>query len=235
MRDGRAVVLGAGGGLGRALAETLVGEGWTEVHALSRSGAPVPHAHEGTVDVTDEATLAAAAGRIGREVDLVFVTAGVLTGVDARPERRLQDLTPEGLAESFRVNAIGPALAAKHFVPLLPRDRRAVFAVLSARVGSLSDNRLGGWYGYRASKAALNMMVRSLAVELARSHPAAVCAALHPGTVDTGLSRPFQRTVPADVLQSPAAAARRLVGAAASLTCAQSGGFYDADGAAIPF
>lgn len=231
----RAVVLGAAGGLGRALTEALVTDGWDEVHALSRTRATVAGARPGTADVTDEGSLAAAAGRIGGSVELVFVTAGVLTGRHARPERRLADLTPEGLLETFTVNAAGPALAAKHFIPLLPRDRHAVFAVLSARVGSLADNRLGGWYGYRASKAALNMITRTLAVELGRTHPHAVCAALHPGTVETALSRPFQRGVREAALQSPTAAARRLLATAARLTRENSGGFFDADGVAIPF
>ena len=228
-------MLGAGGGLGCALVEALVADGWNEVHALSRTGGGIAGAQPGTADVTDEDSLAAAAGRIGGPVELVFVTAGVLTGRHARPERRLANLTPEGLIDSFTVNAAGPALAAKHFIPLLPRDRRAVFAVLSARVGSLADNRLGGWYGYRASKAALNMVVRTLAVELGRTHPHAVCAALHPGTVDTTLSRPFQRSVPDEALQSPTAAARRLLATAARLTRDDCGGFFDADGVAIPF
>ena len=230
-----AVVLGAGGGLGRALAQTLVADGWEPVHALSRSGSPVAGALSATADVTDETSLARAAAKIGDPVELMVVTAGVLVGRSARPERRVAELTPEGLAESFAVNAIGPALAAKHFAPLLPRDRRAVFAVLSARVGSIADNRLGGWYGYRASKAALNMIVRTLSVELARTHPEAICVALHPGTVDTALSRPFQRGVLADRLQSPAAAARRLIDATAGLTTADSGGFFAADGSAIPY
>ena len=228
-------MLGAGGGLGRALVESLVADDWGEVHALSRAGASVPGARAGEADVTDEASLAEAAARIGGPVELVFVTAGVLAGRAARPERRLAELTPEGLAESFQVNVAGPALAAKHFVPLLPREGRSAFVVLSARVGSLADNRLGGWYGYRASKAALNMVVRTLAVELGRTHPEAVCAALHPGTVDTALSRPFQRGVPAGALQSPATAAGRLLNTVARLTPADSGGFFDADGAAIPF
>ena len=231
----RAVVLGAGGGLGQALVEALVVDGWPEVHALSRAAEPVAGAHAGVADVTVEATLAAAAAKIGAPVDLVFVATGVLAGRAARPERRLDDLTPDGFAESFAVNATGPALAAKHFVPLLPRDRRAVFAVLSARVGSLADNRLGGWYGYRASKAALNMVMRTLAVELGRTHPHAVCAALHPGTVDTSLSRPFQRGVPAGQLQTPTAAVRRLIDTAARLTRIDSGRFLDADGRTLPF
>ena len=133
------------------------------------------------------------------------------------------------------MNAIGPALAAKHFAPRLARDRRAVFAVLSARVASLADNRLGGWYGYRASKAALNMTVRCLAVELARTHPHAVCVALHPGTVATGLSRPFLRGVDPRRLATPAEAAARLLTVIDGLTPADTGGFLAYDGSTIPF
>ncbi len=231
----RAVVLGAGGGLGRALAEALVARGWEEVHALSRRGAPVPGAAEGRADVTDEASLAAAARAVGGPVDQVWVAAGVLQGVHARPERRLEEVTPEGLLEAFTVNAAGPALAAKHFTPLLPRDRRGAFLALSARVGSIGDNRLGGWWSYRASKAALNMMVRCLAVELARSRPDAVCAALHPGTVDTALSRPFQRGVAPGRLLTPEGSADRLLAVADRLTPADSGGFFAYDGAPVPF
>ena len=139
------------------------------------------------------------------------------------------------LARSFQVNAIGPALVAKHFLPRLPKDRPARFAVLSARVGSIEDNRLGGWYGYRASKAALNMLVRSLAIELARTRPLAVCVALHPGTVDTALSRPFQRNVAAQKLFTPAYAAGRLLDVLDGLGPGDSGGFYAYDGTRIPF
>ena len=233
--DGAAVVMGAGGGIGRALAEALVARGGRTVHALSRAGAGAPGAVAGRVDLTDEPSIAEAARAIGAPVGLVIVATGVLQGGAATPERRLAELTAEGLAESFRVNTMGPALAAKHFVPLMPRDGRAVFAVLSARVGSISDNRLGGWYGYRASKAALNMVVRCLAVELARTHPQAVCASLHPGTVDTGLSRPFQRGVAPAQLQTPADAAARLLTVVDGLTPEHSGGFFAADGAEIAF
>lgn len=232
---GVAVVVGAGGGIGRALVEALVARGDGPVHALSRASASVPGAVAGRADVTDEASLAAAAASIGAPVDQLWVATGLLQGGDARPERRLAEVTPEGLAEAFTVNTAGPALVAKHFTPLFPRDRRAVFAVLSARVGSIEDNRLGGWWGYRASKAGLNMMVRCLAVELARTHPLAVCASLHPGTVDTALSRPFQRGVPAERLLSAEASATRLLAVADRLTPAQSGGFFAYDGSAIPF
>ncbi len=228
------VVVGAGGGVGRALVDALVLRGGP-VHALSRAGVAVPGAIAGRADVTDEASLAAAARAVGGPVEQVWVATGMLQGASARAERRLAEITPEGLAEAYAVNAMGPALVAKHFAPLLPRDRRAVFAVLSARVGSIGDNRLGGWWSYRASKAALNMMIRCLAVELARTHPLAVCAALHPGTVDTALSRPFQRGVPKDRLLTASAAAAQLLAVADGLEPSRSGGFFAYDGAEVPF
>lgn len=167
--------------------------------------------------------------------ELVLVATGRLQGDGVSPERSFAALDLDALTRSFQINAAGPALVAKHVLPLFPKDRRAVFAVLSARVGSIEDNRLGGWYGYRASKAALNMLVRCLAVELARSRPLAVCVALHPGTVDTALSRPFQRSVAADKLFRPADAAERLLQVIERLTPADSGGFFAYDGQRIAF
>jgi NAD(P)-dependent dehydrogenase (short-subunit alcohol dehydrogenase family) len=143
-------------------------------------------------------------------------------------------MTPEHLLRDYRINTVGPALVMKHFAPLMLREQRAVFAALSARVGSISDNRLGGWHSYRASKAALNMLLRNLAVELGRSHPQAVVAGLHPGTVDTGLSRPFQKGVADGKLFAPAYSAERLLAVLDGLTPADSGGVFAWDGARIP-
>ena len=232
---GAAVVIGASGGIGRALVEALVARDEGPVHALSRTASPIPGALAGRADVTDEPSLAAAAAAIEGPVAMVLIATGTLNGRSTRPERRLAEVTPEGLAEAFAVNASGPALVAKHFAPRLRRDQRAVIAALSARVGSIDDNRLGGWWSYRASKAALNMMVRCLAIELARTHPQALCVALHPGTVDTPLSRPFQRGTPRDRLFDPATAARQLLAVIDDLTPAESGGFFAFDGARIPF
>jgi NAD(P)-dependent dehydrogenase (short-subunit alcohol dehydrogenase family) len=226
--DATAVVIGAGGGIGGALVEALAASGgYTRVHALSRD----PRADEGVIaggiiDVADEASIRRAAERIGAPLDLVVIATGILHEDGRMPEKALRELDGAALARIFELNTIGPALALKHFAPLLAKDRRAVIAALSARVGSISDNRTGGWYSYRASKAALNMIVKSAAIEIARSRPSALCVALHPGTVDTSLSLPFQRNVPPDRLFSPLRAARQLLDVLASLESGSSGKIF---------
>jgi NAD(P)-dependent dehydrogenase (short-subunit alcohol dehydrogenase family) len=139
------------------------------------------------------------------------------------------------MAALFALNTIGPAVIAKHMLPLLPRGRRSVFAALSARVGSITDNRLGGWHSYRASKAGLNMLVRDFAIEMRRTHPHSVIVALHPGTVDTPLSRAFQRNLPDGQLTTSQDAAMHLLAVLDGLTPAESGGFFAWDGQPIPF
>ena len=185
------------------------------------------------LDLLDEDSIAAAAASCGPDLTLVIDATGFLHDAEFQPEKSLRQLDPVHLARSFALNATGPALLMKHFLPLLARNEPAVFATLSARVGSISDNRLGGWYAYRASKAALNQLVRTAAVELARNHPRAVCVALHPGTVDTGLSGPFAKNG-LDV-QTPEAAATRLLAVIAGLTVERSGTLIDQNGLTIPF
>lgn len=182
-----AVVIGASGGIGAALADALAEEG-ADVLRFARSFDGERH-----LDLGDEASIAAAAARVGSP-DLVLVATGLLHDGEQGPEKALGDLDPAWLARQFAVNAIGPALVAKHFLPVMPRAGRTVFAVLSARVGSISDNKLGGWYGYRASKAALNQLVRTLSIEERRRNSSSIVVALHPGTVETALSRPFGGT-----------------------------------------
>lgn len=186
-------------------------------------------------DLNDEASIVAAAGAMAdAPPDFVIVATGALAFSDgAPPEKSLRAIDPQRMAALFALNTIGPAVIAKHMLGLLPRDRRSVFAALSARVGSISDNRLGGWHSYRASKAALNMLVRNFAIEMRRSHPEALVVALHPGTVDTALSKPFQRGVPPDRLFAPSFAAERLLAVLDALTPAETGRCFAWDGAEI--
>ena len=192
------------------------------------------------LDVTREADFAIAADTVRRETDrlhLVLNVAGVLqdAALGLRPERRVEELDPAALLASFSVNAVGPALAAKHFLKLLTHEQRAVFASLSARVGSITDNRLGGWYGYRAAKAAQNQFTRSFAIEAARRAPRLIVAALHPGTVETDLSEPFRGNVAEGKLFPVEQAVSQLLAVIDRLQAADSGGFRAWDGSTIPF
>ncbi|MEL6794666.1 MAG: SDR family NAD(P)-dependent oxidoreductase, partial [Pseudomonadota bacterium] len=183
----RAVVVGSSGGVGRALADKLAASpNVSDVIRLARSGGDM------ALNLADEASIEAAARKI-ETAHIILCAAGVLHGERLQPEKTWSALAPEAMAEVMAINAIGPALLAKHFLPRLPKGRKAAFAALSARVGSIGDNRLGGWVSYRASKAALNQVIRTFSIELARKRPEALIVGLHPGTVDTGLSKPFQR------------------------------------------
>jgi NAD(P)-dependent dehydrogenase (short-subunit alcohol dehydrogenase family) len=235
----RAVVIGASGGIGRALVADLAGRrGGAAVVALSRSGAVGPEAgYTGRIDVTDEASVRAAAEAVARDgtpVDLVLVATGRLHGPSIAPEKALKALDPAAMADLFAVNAIGPALVAKHFVPLLPRTGRCVFAALSARVGSIGDNRLGGWYSYRAAKAALNQILRTLAIEVARGRPEAIVVGLHPGTVTTALSAPFHPDADRPGVFPPEASAAHLLDVIAGLTPNETGRVIAWDGRPVP-
>ena len=228
--SGLALVIGGQGGIGAALADALLRQGgYAQVWALGRSSRPA-------VDLQQETSLAGlarAVGASGLPLRLVINAAGFLHGRGWAPEKSWRELEPEHLAHAFAVNAIGPALLMKHCLPLLPRLERSVLACLSARVGSIGDNRLGGWYGYRASKAALNQLVHTSAIELRRRQPGAICVALHPGTVDTGLSAPFARS--GLQVQAPEQAAQALLAVIDGLQPEHSGGFYDHHGLPVPW
>ncbi|MCB1739290.1 MAG: SDR family oxidoreductase [Gammaproteobacteria bacterium] len=245
------LVSGASRGIGLALVEQLLERGSTRrVYAGARTATSAPRLTELArawpdrlrlldMDLCDEASLAAALERVGAEVDALDITincVGLLhEGETVWPEKRLADVSVAALERSFAVNAIGPLLLARQLQPLLPRNERAVLANLSARVGSIGDNRLGGWYSYRASKAAQNMITRTLSIELARRARGIVCVALHPGSVDTGLSAPFQAGVPAGRLFTPERAARQLLEVIDGLRAEDNGGFFAWDGSRIPW
>ncbi len=235
----QAVIFGVSGGIGAAVAARLADDPSIErIYLGSRNPAPQTEARRVpfAFDLTDEASIAAAAAKVEGPIDLVFIASGLLHRAGGpAPEKAYRALDGAAMAEVFAVNTIGPALIAKHFLPLLSRERRAVFAALSARVGSIADNRLGGWHSYRASKAALNMLLVNFAIELRRTHPHAIVAGLHPGTVDSALSAPFQRGVAPEKLFSPDASAAYLLGVLNQLSPEDSGGIFAWDGARIPY
>lgn len=236
---GTAIVFGASGGIGQALTAAVAGSGrFLQIYAGGRSRPDnLPAGVEPfAIDLCDEPSIASIAAQMSTPVELVLVASGVLHDPDRNiaPERSLRAIDGAAMARVLAINTIGPALIAKHFLPLLPRDRRAVFAVLSAKVGSIGDNRLGGWHSYRASKAALNMLVANFAIELGRTHREAIAVALHPGTVDTGLSQPFQRGVAPDRLFTPEVSAQHLVSVIDALTPQDSGGLFAWDGTRLP-
>ena len=234
-----AIVFGASGSVGRALTEQLLAEGrFGEVIAAVRGEAAVPQgARRAGFDLDDEASILAAFEQATGPLALVVVATGMLHDQDSGifPEKTVRSLDAAAMAKAFAINAIGPAMIAKHAASHLVRHERSVFAALSARVGSIGDNRLGGWHSYRASKAALNMLLRNLAIELVRSHPRAIVAALHPGTVDSRLSAPFRRSVAPGKLFTPDRAASQLLSVIESLTPADSGGLFSWDGQLLPW
>ncbi len=238
MSGRRAVVWGASGGIGRAVVKALEASGeYTVVYAGSRSllapGSDIVRPF--TFDLSDQTSIAAAAAVIAASgpVDLTMVATGILHDAAHQPERSFSMLTADAMVALYRVNTVGPALIAKHMIQALPKDRRSVFAALSARVGSIGDNRLGGWHSYRASKAALNMIIANLAIELRRTRPHAIAIGLHPGTVDTSLSAPFQKAVADGKLFSPTCSARHLLTVIDSLTETASGAVMAWDGSRI--
>jgi len=227
---GIAVVIGATGGIGAALLAALQNNaGFQAATGFSRSSDPM-------LDLTDESSIAHCAAQIQAQpfpLRLVIDATGTLHGHNQQPEKSWLQIDARAMAQSFAINAIGPALLMKHFLPLLARDGRAVFATLSAKVGSIGDNHLGGWYSYRASKAALNQLVHTAAIELRRRAPEALCVALHPGTVATPLSAPFSKT--GLKIVAPQQAAQRLLTVIEGLDANANGGFYNHDGTVLPW
>ncbi|ATC30911.1 C-factor [Caulobacter vibrioides] len=235
-----AVVVGASGGLGRAFVTRLAVEpGWSAVIGVGRARPDDwpddPRTPFLTMDLLDETALADLARQLRERgtLGLLLIATGLLHDTDLAPEKSMRAVSAASMQRLFEVNAVLPSLVAKHLAPLLPKDEPSVIAALSARVGSIGDNRLGGWHAYRASKAALNMMIRCQALELQRERPRAVCVVLHPGTVATDLSAPFARSP--KTLFTPDDAAQRLLKVLSQLEPADSGGFFAHDGQPIPW
>lgn len=233
-----AVVWGAGG-IGRALAADLVARGGHDrvflVSRQSNHGNPDGIDHV-TADLLDEASVEAAVASFAQvgTIDTAIVATGTLHNGSRQPEKTMRQIDSAALADVFAVNCIGPALVAKHLLPAMPRKGRAVFAAISARVGSISDNRLGGWHAYRASKAALNMLLKTLSIEWQWRNADAICVGLHPGTVDTDLSKPFQRGVLPEKLFTPEYSAARMLDVLADVSPEDSGAVFAYDGTPVP-
>lgn len=235
-------IIGASGGIGRAFVEHFAAsDKVAHVYAFSRSPCDFSSTKVTThpIDITDEGTIADSVKVLGKalgdtSLDIVIVATGVLHGDDVIPEKSIKDCSLAQFEEVFAVNTYGPALVAKHFLPLIPKDRKSVFAALSARVSSIGDNRLGGWHAYRASKSALNMILKNTAIETARRYKHACVIGLHPGTVDTELSEPFQGNVPNGKLFTPEHSAECLIQVINNATPQNSGCVFAWDGQVIP-
>lgn len=233
-------IIGASGGIGQAFVKCLAEDKKiNKIYAFSRSHLPfnINKAIWGSIDITDETSIINAANSIKESVlNLVIVATGILhENEHLKPEKNIKQISASTLNQVFLINTIGPTLVAKHFLPLLDKKEKSLFAALSARVGSISDNSLGGWYSYRASKAALNMMIKNLSIEALRFNPNSIIVGLHPGTVDTALSKPFQKNVPKEKLFSPEFAAKKLINVIDELSIQSSGKLFAWDGSEIPF
>jgi NAD(P)-dependent dehydrogenase (short-subunit alcohol dehydrogenase family) len=235
-------VIGSTGGIGKAFLQVLSNDpAEPNLIAFSRRSSPKEESDwlSSELELENETSIIEAVAFTKKTLgalSAVFVTTGLLHENDyVQPEKSWRSLDAYALEKVLRINTVGPSLVAKHFLPLLKKDSKSVFACLSARVGSIEDNRLGGWYAYRASKAALNMILKTLSIELARSNPNAICVGLHPGTVDTALSKPFQSNVKPDKLFTPEKSATALLSVVNRLQPADTGKCFAWDGEVIPY
>ncbi|QWU99638.1 SDR family NAD(P)-dependent oxidoreductase [Francisella salimarina] len=233
------VVIGASGSIGSAVIKRLK-QLYPNANIYAFSHSKVIDCVEGVVyehiDYSDEAIIEKAAKDVYEKsgaINLIFVATGILHTSEIKPEKALRELSADKFIELFKANTIFPALVAKHFIPKLVKDTKSIFAAISARVGSISDNQLGGWYAYRASKAALNMFIKTASIETKRVNPNAVIVGLHPGTVDSHLSEPFQARVPQGKLFTPEYSASKLVEVLDGLKVEDSGKCFAWDGKEI--
>jgi len=229
------VIVGGAGAIGSAFARELsVKYPNAKTHSFSREipDRTLPKLEYHRMDYTSEISLEKSALIASKEVpiDIVIVATGILHDGDLKPEKSLKDLSKEKFQRIFEINTIVPALVAKHFLPKMNRKDNSIFALLSARVGSISDNRLGGWYSYRSSKAALNMLIKNTAIEIGRSNKKIIVVGLHPGTVDSNLSLPFKANIPQEKLFKPEYSVQKLIEVITNLTFNQSGKCFAWDG-----
>ncbi|SDX11508.1 NAD(P)-dependent dehydrogenase, short-chain alcohol dehydrogenase family [Ruegeria halocynthiae] len=217
------MIIGASGGIGHALSDHLKAQG-TAVTRMSRSA-------DG-FDLTKPVVVAHRLAQLTDPFDLIVIASGALEVDGAGPEKSMRAVSAQAMLDQYALNAVGPALVLKQAHRLLPRDRKSVIAVLSARVGSIQDNRLGGWVSYRAAKAAVNQIVHTAAIELARTHKLSVCVALHPGTVKTAFTQKYLGRHPA---VEPEEAAGNLLAVVRGLAPSDTGGFYDWAGQPVPW
>lgn len=237
-----AVLVGASGAIGQALCPLITADPQCKtLHTLARQTERIPQAHRETSQTLDfedeesiETAFKAVKSRAEAPIRLILVVSGALHVGDIQPEKNWRQLDPASFHKIMTINALGPSLVAKHGLGLMPRKDKALFAAISARVGSISDNRLGGWYSYRASKSALNQILKTLSIEWARKNPNSICIGLHPGTVDSPLSEPFQGNVPDGKLFSPEQSAQYLWDVIRARTAEDSGQVFDWAGEAIP-
>ncbi|MFT7087432.1 MAG: NAD(P)-dependent dehydrogenase (short-subunit alcohol dehydrogenase family) [Rickettsiales bacterium] len=233
-------IIGASGSLGEMFVKQLAINSQTKsIFAFSRSKTNFENEkiESHFIDIEDEESIQTSANIASKnaKIDMVIVATGMLHNEDFGPEKSLRDLSKEKFQKIFSINTIAPAIIAKHFLPKLNRERKSVFAAISARVGSISDNHLGGWYAYRASKAALNMVLKNASIEIARSNKNSVIIGLHPGTVDSNLSKPFQGAVKEEKLFTPEYSVRKLLEVIENSSPADSGNIIDFNGVKIEF
>jgi NAD(P)-dependent dehydrogenase (short-subunit alcohol dehydrogenase family) len=248
--NARALVVGANGGIGLGFVNNLLTNSqFSKVYATYRRKETASELFNLqdkyidrlvclNIDITDESNIAEAIAEIKKSTDKIHLAidcVGILHEDSLQPEKSLRQINAENLMRYFQVNSIGAILLAKHLLPLFRHSDRSVFATISAKVGSIGDNQLGGWYGYRASKAALNMFLHTAAIEYARTCPKNIIVALHPGTTDTSLSLPFQKNVPPEKLFSVERTVNQLMSIIENLESSDRGQFFSWDGTRLPW
>ena len=234
------IIIGSSGAIGSSFLNHYAKEDKNNViYALSRgeTASPSSNIHNVSIDIESDSSISNASSICSEAgpFDIIIVTTGMLSDENISPEKSLRHLNKESLSKIFSVNTLGPALIAKYFIPLLKKDAPSFLGFLSARVGSISDNRIGGWYSYRASKAALNMIIKSLSIEVSRNNPQSIIAGLHPGTVDSKLSKPFQGNVSEGKLFTPDYSVSKMAEVISNLKPENSGSCFAWDGEEIEF